>query len=190
MIISWHQANCCHTLRNFTKQRLVPRQSWHLAIVCRVGELSFLSHSLSFSLFQFPLLSIENLYPVVAYRILWGCCRCWCIVEGYDQIVGTCFACSNFVVFHPLFICLFMHAALLCHKTFTTRASTSSTHTRKANHIIYRLSLAHSAGRKVSQRRQRVVWVIYASKSCSLRCIEFIYHLSAAAVAQQQESRV
>lgn len=72
----------------------------------------------------------------MAYRILRGCCRCWCIVEGYDQIVGTCFACSNFVVFHPLFICLFMHAALLCHKTFATRACTSSTHTHSQPHHL------------------------------------------------------
>lgn len=188
MIISRHQANCCHTQK---LKRLIPRQSWHLAIlaiVCRVCELSFLSLFLSVSSFvNWKLVSCCGLsHPARLLSLLMHCWRlwpnCWHMLRMFEF-------CSFPSAFHLSIYACSIVVPQNFHHTREHKLHTQ-THTHIANHIIYRLSLAHSAGRKVSQRRQRVVWVIYASKSCSLRCIAFIYHLSAAAVAQQQESRV
>lgn len=188
MIISWHQANCCHTQK---LKRLIPRQSWHLAIlaiVCRVCELSFLSLFLSVSSFvNWKLVSCCGLsHPARLLSLLMHCWRlwpnCWHMLRMFEF-------CSFPSAFHLSIYACSIVVPQNFHHTREHKLHTR-THTHIANHIIYRLSLSHSAGRKVSQSRQRVVWVIYASKSCSLRCIEFIYHLSAAAVAQQQESRV
>lgn len=79
MIISWHQANCCHTQK---LKRLIPRQSWHLAIlaiVCRVCKLSFLSLFLSVSSFvNWKLVSCCGLsHPARLLSLLMHCWRLW-----------------------------------------------------------------------------------------------------------------
>lgn len=79
MIISWHQTNCCHTQK---LKRLIPRQSWHLAIlaiVCRVCELSFLSLFLSVSSFvNWKLVSCCGLsHPARLLSLLMHCWRLW-----------------------------------------------------------------------------------------------------------------